>query len=166
MGAWAVAPDVVHVQDASNVALHIPAEVAEPHLETVRTGSYGDMTLAAERVTWSADGEQIVFEGQVVLNMGSMTLTTSSMEARWVDNHIREVEARGDVHLVRGDLDATANRAYILTDQNVVVLQDDVKVLEDGRRLYAERLSLNLESGALDCEDCRVVLPLPSEPVP
>jgi lipopolysaccharide export system protein LptA len=166
MGAWAVAPDVVHVQDASNVALHVPAEVAEPHMEKVRSGSFGDMTLSAERVTWSADGEQIMLEGQVVLNMGSLVLTTASMQARWVDNHIREVEARGEVHLIRDDLDATSRTAHILADQNVVVLQDDVRVLENGRRLYAERVSLNLETGALDCEDCRVVLPLPSEPAP
>ena len=166
MGAWAVAPGVVHVEDASDVALHIPAEVVEPHLGQVRSGSFGDMTLSAERVTWSANGEQILFEGQVVLNMGSLTLTTSSVEARWAENHIREVKAQGEVHLIRDDLDATSRRAHILADQNLVVLEDDVRLLENGRRLYAERLSLNLESGAFDCEDCRVVVPLPDEPVP
>ncbi len=167
-GAWigcvmASGPSTVEVRSATHVGVHLNEEAMAPALHEVGQERSSDMAIEAERVTWSPDGSDVVFEGAVSLRMGILNLTTTRVMASWSGERIDGVEAQGGVQLTRGDLKATARSAQIDVEGRAVQLQGEVTLIEQGRTMYADQVSLDLDTGALDCHTCRVVLPLSPE---
>jgi lipopolysaccharide export system protein LptA len=120
--------------------------------------------VTGDRSSWSLSSGEVRFEGQVRAEHGTAVLTSASLTLSYVDTRLTAVDAVGGVRLVQGARQVTAAEAHLDVATGALRLTGGPMLVEGGRRLMGEVVTLWLDDDRLTCERCRLELPDPPGP--
>ena len=117
--------------------------------------------VTGDRSTWSLAAGDVRFEGHVRAEHGTAVLTSDVLTLSYVDARLTAVQAAGGVRLVQGARWVTASEAHLDVATGALRLTGSPQLVEGGRRLMGEVVTLWLDEDRLTCERCRLELPEP-----
>ena len=117
--------------------------------------SVPELRIEADRSSWSRETKRAVFEDEVVLVRGDVSLSCQRLELHHDEaGAVEKAIAMGNVQIVRDAWSATGERAELDQASGQLVLVGTVRMEEDGKILQGERLSIALEGDSVSCENC------------
>jgi lipopolysaccharide export system protein LptA len=117
--------------------------------------------VTGDRSSWSLSSGEVHFDGHVRAEHGTAVLTADALTLGYADTRLTAVHAIGGVRLVQGARLVTATEARLDVPTGALRLTGAPQLVEGGRRLMGEVVTLWLDDDRLTCERCRLELPDP-----
>lgn len=117
--------------------------------------------IEAKSLTLFTKDKKFIYEGDVKVVQGDMTLTSKTLEGTYDDNNkIQTITALKDVVVIKGDkMKATGQRADYDAKSNTVVMKENPKLEQDGSELTADIIRVFLKDDRSTAEgNVRVTL--------
>ena len=106
--------------------------------------------VAADRVEVQDRNDRALFVGNVVVNQGSLTLSTSRLRLAYSSAaglEIDRLDASGGVTVRSGNETARSDFAVYDLDQRIITMIGNVALTQDRNTIQGSRLTIDLESG-------------------
>ncbi len=107
-------------------------------------GDREPMVVTSARMEADELGNTVTFIGEVVLKKEAMTLTSDHLVVFYdpASKGVREIEALGNVVVLKEGRVATANKAIYYSEDEKVVLTGEPRISENENQLGGERITL------------------------
>lgn len=107
-------------------------------------GDREPMVVTAARMEADELGNTVTFIGEVVLKKEAMTLTSDHLVVFYdpASKGVREIEALGNVVVLKEGRVATANKAIYYSEDEKIVLTGEPRISENENQLGGERITL------------------------
>jgi lipopolysaccharide transport protein LptA len=116
------------------------------------------LSIDGARSSWNLRTRTWVFEEDVVVTRGDVTLTTTRLEVSYEGERIREVRASGGVTITQGSRVARGATAVLTADDGRVVLEGSPEITEGPHHLEGRRIAVYLDDERVECDACRLVV--------
>jgi lipopolysaccharide transport protein LptA len=121
-----------------------------------------EVDVTADRLVVDQSRRTARFEGNVAARYGELTLTCAEMTATYGEHGaVTSLEARGRVTVRRGDAVAEAGFAKLDANRKLLVLEGAPTVTRGPHRLKGKRISVHLDSGAIEVLEAQGTFALP-----
>lgn len=88
---------------------------------------------------------KVLFKQNVVAKRGDIQIFAGEVEVSYEENKIKEIIARKDVKVVRGDVIATGQKASYDDARQMIILEGDPKIIQGDDTLEGERITFFLK---------------------
>ncbi len=139
---------------AASIAV-LPATAQTIAFGGIRADTTAEVQVNADSLTVDQSDGSAVFSGNVVVSQGAMRLAAAEVRVEYGSDGQREINrllASGGVTLVSGDDAAEAESAEYSITSGTIVMIGNVVLLQGGNALSAERLTVDLVTGAATAE--------------
>lgn len=123
-----------------------------------------DLEIRAARSDWNLRERTAAFDQDVVVTRGDVTMTCSHLDVRYGSaSQIDTVVATGTVRVLRGEREATADKAELDGKTGRVVLTGNPRLREGASELVGAVITLWLDDERANCEgekgtECRLLV--------
>ena len=134
----------------------------------VMLGSDGGAPISVDAQSMELQSKErlVIFTGEVTATKGEMTINADRLEVRSTeDQRIKQVSAKGNVRLRKGEIAAVAGAADYNLETDVAVLSGEPKVWRGRDAFSGEKISINFTDERISVERASAVL-FPQETKP
>ena len=121
------------------------------------------LVITAPRSSWELGSRAASFEGGVELARGPFALSCERLELSFDERgRIQTATAIGAVRVERQPWVATGQRGTLTAASGLLVLTGEPRVSDGQSTLSGAQVELHLDDERVDCQDCQLVVELPS----
>lgn len=109
--------------------------------------------ISSDTLTLRQEDRVFVYNGNVSVTQGDMTLTSKTLEGTYNEqNQIEKLIARGDVLITKADIKATSQQALYEAKDSTLTLIDNPELEQNGSILTADKIRIFLNDNRSQAE--------------
>jgi len=142
------------------IAMSVLLMAAAPDNDRSDKNAREPIAITSHRMEADKFGDKVTFTGNVVLKKEGMTLSSDSMVVFYDagSKSIREIEAHGNVVVLKEGREAHANKASYFNREEKIVLTGDARINENENQLGGEKITQFLRDDRSIVEGGKVLM--------
>jgi lipopolysaccharide export system protein LptA len=119
----------------------------------------GPIVITSDKFSAEGKANIAVFEGNVVAKTGDMTLRSDRMTVKYSgDGRVEEIEAEGQVSLVKGDRVITSGKAVYVGEGRKIIFTGQPRAAEGENVVTGSRMTYMIDEDRSIVEDSKVFI--------